>query len=685
MESKNEVWLYRNENETLFPVFKVCEEKNEIKYELNNVEDSIYSFCKVEFFLNPLGECEVKDIYTIVVPGDSDNPHMTMTVSTEEGSPFVYVFVKNSNGEKIAENNYLVGEPGICVVTRGNSEIESETDSCTEIASTAATQMQDEDCDISKALMELEVMPGLGEIKRKIEELVEYVQLQQLREKKGLSKFEMSQHLVFQGNPGTGKTTVARLLAKIYYSLGVINENKVVEVDRSSLVDGFIGGTAIKTQKVVESAIGGILYIDEAYTLAKEGNDFGQEAIDTILKAMEDHRNELLVIVAGYPEPMSKFIYSNPGLKSRFKTFIDFKDYSGDELYQIFLCLCEQNDLIIKKDVIEDLKKYFKRMAKNKGPYFANGREVRNYFETTISHQAHRISKMKHPTKKELSVIERNDLGIENDSEIAMNAIEELNQMIGLETVKREVSTLVAMVKTEQQREAKGLNLEKISYHMVFTGNPGTGKTTVARIMAKILKSLGIISKNYVVEVSAADMIAGYTGQTAIKTKDVIQSALGGVLFIDEAYTLSRSAGGFGQEAIDTLLKYMEDYRDNLVVIVAGYKDEMDSFISSNPGLESRFTNYIHFEDYSSDELMKIFEICCKKEQYIMDENSTELLNSYINGHIERFHGNGRDIRNLFEKIKKQQASRLSDGEHSVVELTSIVKEDVESIIHVFE
>lgn len=126
MESKNEVWLYRNENETLFPVFKVCEEKNEIKYELNNVEDSIYSFCKVDFFLNPLGECEVKDIYTIVVPGDSDNPHMTMTVSTEEGSPFVYVFVKNSNGEKIVENNYLVGVPEICVVTRGNSEIESD-------------------------------------------------------------------------------------------------------------------------------------------------------------------------------------------------------------------------------------------------------------------------------------------------------------------------------------------------------------------------------------------------------------------------------------------------------------------------------------------------------------------------------------------------------------------------------
>lgn len=685
MESKNEVWLYRSENDTLFPVFKVCEEKNEIKYELNNEEDSIYSFCKVEFSLNPLGECEVKDIYTIIVPGHRDNPHMTMKVSTEEGSPFVYVVVKNYLGEKIAEDNYLVGEPEDCVIKHGNPEIESENNNSNEIACISTNQMQAGDCDINKVLTELEAMPGLGEIKRKIEELVEYVQLQQLREKKGLSKLEMSQHLVFQGNPGTGKTTVARLLAKIYYSLGVIKENKVVEVDRSCLVDGFIGGTAIKTQKVIESAIGGILYIDEAYTLAKEGNDFGQEAIDTILKAMEDHRNELLVIVAGYPEPMSKFIYSNPGLKSRFKTFIDFKDYSGDELYQIFLCLCEQNDLMIKQDVIEDLQKYFKRMAKNKGPYFANGREVRNYFETTVSHQAHRISKKKHPTKNELSVIERSDLGIENESEIAMNAIEELNQMIGLEAVKKEVYTLVAMVKAEQQREAKGLNLEKISYHMVFTGNPGTGKTTVARIMAKILKSLGIISKNYVVEVSASDMIAGYTGQTAIKTKDVIQSALGGVLFIDEAYTLSRSVGGFGQEAIDTLLKYMEDYRDNLVVIVAGYKDEMDSFICSNPGLESRFTNYIHFEDYSSDELMKIFEACCTKEQYVMDKNSTELLNAYIAEHKERFHGNGRDIRNLFEKIKKQQALRLSDGEHSVVELTSIVRGDVESIIRMFE
>jgi SpoVK/Ycf46/Vps4 family AAA+-type ATPase len=261
---------------------------------------------------------------------------------------------------------------------------------------------------------------------------------------------------------------------------------------------------------------------------------------------------------------------------------------------------------------------------------------------------------------------------------------EELNGYIGLKSIKKEVANLINMVTVYKMRKAHDLPTLDMSLHMVFSGNPGTGKTMIARLMARVYHSLGILSKGHLVEVDRSGLVAGYVGQTAIKTGDAVKKALGGVLFIDEAYALN--GGGendFGQEAIDTLLKAMEDHRDDLVVIVAGYDGLMDTFIHSNPGLESRFNRYLHFDDYSLDEMMLIFESQCKKNQYALDESAQEAVKTLIdetNTNSISF-GNARGVRNVFERVLVEQANRLSTLENPTKEdLMAITPADVDAL-----
>lgn len=261
---------------------------------------------------------------------------------------------------------------------------------------------------------------------------------------------------------------------------------------------------------------------------------------------------------------------------------------------------------------------------------------------------------------------------------------QELDSYVGLNAVKKEVNNLINMAQIEQKREELDLPCTEMSLHMVFSGNPGTGKTTIARIMARIYHSLGILSKGHLVEVDRSGLVAGYVGQTAAKTTKVINQAMGGVLFIDEAYTLNgKSDNDFGQEAIDTLLKAMEDHRDDLVVIVAGYDGLMDTFIHSNPGLESRFNRYLHFDDYTMEEMMRIFEMQCKKGCYILNEaakKEVQLLIAQRNTDSLSF-GNARGIRNIFEQLLTAQCNRLAELETLQREdLMEITSADVEAV-----
>lgn len=262
----------------------------------------------------------------------------------------------------------------------------------------------------------LNSLTGLKAVKEEVNGLINLIKVQKLREEKGLKQMDVSKHLVFSGNPGTGKTTVARLLAGIYKSLGILSEGQLIEVDRSGLVGGYVGQTALKTQKVVESALGGVLFIDEAYTLnvGKGENDFGQEAVDTVLKAMEDNRDNLIVIVAGYPDLMQEFLNSNPGLKSRFSKFIYFEDYTGQELVEIFTKMLKSQDYKLTDEALEYAKGYFQDRYDNRNESFANARDVRNFMEHAISNHASRIIKNKDVTEEMLSLIEKQDLDIIN-------------------------------------------------------------------------------------------------------------------------------------------------------------------------------------------------------------------------------------------------------------------------------
>ena len=257
---------------------------------------------------------------------------------------------------------------------------------------------------------ELDELIGLESIKKDVKDLVDLVKTQKLRTGQGMKTVPVSLHLVFSGNPGTGKTTVARILARLYKEIGVLSSGQLVEVDRSGLVAGFVGQTALRTQEKIKEAMGGVLFIDEAYTLAKEGNDFGQEAIDTILKAMEDHRDDLVIIVAGYTNLMEKFINSNPGLKSRFNKYIEFPDYSAQELEEIFMLQCRKYEYTLHPEAEKLVKEKIVRMEAEKDENFANAREIRNLFEQIITKQATRIARDENPDKETLRTILPEDI-----------------------------------------------------------------------------------------------------------------------------------------------------------------------------------------------------------------------------------------------------------------------------------
>ena len=278
---------------------------------------------------------------------------------------------------------------------------------------------------------DLNELIGLTGIKHDVRELYDFTKIQKLRKDAGMKTVPVSMHLVFTGNPGTGKTTVARILARLYKQIGVLSTGQLVECDRSGLVAGYVGQTAVKTQKKIEEAMGGVLFIDEAYSLARsadQGTDFGQEAIDTILKAMEDHRDEFVVIVAGYTKPMETFIHSNPGLQSRFNKFIEFPDYTVDELLAIFDLNCRKYEYVPDPEAREQVKTLLMLRKAQMPENFANAREVRNLFETIITNQARRIAVLEHPTKEEMQQITLEDLRDEEDSSGKSRKSEKTNE-----------------------------------------------------------------------------------------------------------------------------------------------------------------------------------------------------------------------------------------------------------------
>ncbi|MBG9443803.1 AAA family ATPase [Cytobacillus firmus] len=538
-------------------------------------------------------------------------------------------------------------------------------------------ESEEEESDLqTDPLDELNEMVGLHSVKSRVHDFYRFLKYQNERKSLGFqTKDELSLNMILTGNPGTGKTTIARLLAKIYHSLGVLPREEVIEADRSQLVGGFVGQTEENVRAAVEKAIGGVLFIDEAYSLKREGqtgSDYGQTAIDTLVSLMTgtEYGGKFAVIMAGYPEEMRQFLDSNPGLRSRFpeSNFIALPDYSNMELLQIAEKLSADNDYVLTEGAKQELGK---RIEKERvDDTFGNARTVRNIVLDAIFKKGSQAKSNENIMS--YTLLEKEDFESEEEEKL-MNPREQLDRLIGLETVKKEVQHLVSFVKMQQVRRERGLPVVPIQLHSVFTGNPGTGKTTVAKIYAELLKECGFLKRGHLIVASRADFVAGYVGQTAIKTKKKIREALGGVLFIDEAYSLlSQTSGDFGKEVIDTLVDEMTKHNENLVVVLAGYPNEMEKLMSSNPGLKSRFKKFFHFKDYSTPELLEIIISYAGKYEYTLTEEAKDYLNHTLSK-IE-VNGNGRFAANLADEAIQAQAMRIVSALAEDIEQVSILE-----------
>ena len=557
---------------------------------------------------------------------------------------------------------------------------------------------------LEEIIAELDGLIGLQAVKQKVKDHINYIDFLKLRKEKGFDDTEeITLHSVFTGNPGTGKTTVVKLLGKIYQKKGLLSKGHVHEVDRADLIGEFIGQTAPKVKEALKEARGGILFIDEAYMLARsdeDKKDFGKEVIEVLVKEMSDGEKDIAIMMAGYPKETMFMIKSNPGLKSRVKYFFHFDDYTPDELFDIALYATNKRNVSLTDDAAELIKKTLTEAYRNRDYTFGNARFAYSLIDEGKMNMGLRLMKrddVNELTNEELSVITSEDIRkiesikskskvkIPIDNELLKEATDEMNTLIGMNEIKNEVNELIKLVRFYKETGKNVLN--KFSLHAVFSGNPGTGKTTMARIFGKLYKALGLLERGHIIETGKEGLVAGYIGQTALKTKEKIEDAIGGILFIDEAYALAGgSQNSYGNEAIEVILKNMEDNRGKFAVIVAGYPGNMETFLKMNPGLKSRFDKTLIFNDYNPDTL---YEICLQMladEDLIPDKNAEDYLRIYIKKLYkarDKYFGNARTIRKITEEAVRKQNLRMASvpaRKRSKEAVRTLTYEDVKDI-----
>ncbi|HEX3751060.1 MAG TPA: AAA family ATPase [Streptosporangiaceae bacterium] len=560
------------------------------------------------------------------------------------------------------------------------------------------------DISVAEAMAELDRMIGLAPVKEQVRSIAASIEAARRRAIAGVVTEKPMRHFVFLGPPGTGKTTVARVVARIFYAFGLLDNPTVFEAHRGDLVGEYLGATAIKTNELIQSALGGVLFIDEAYSLVNEGDGqsdrFGIEAVQALLKRAEDDRENLIIILAGYEQQMEKFLGTNPGLASRFATRIKFSSYAPAELLALAESLLDQRSEVLDVDARPALWRMLEDVGRRRlTDELGNGRFIRSLLEK--AGQARDVRVMTggtEPGPEDLVTIEAGDLQRAfaeltsrlrgyTDTPTVESALAELTQLIGLEPVKEQVRAIAAQLEVARMRGGRGLISQPPTRHFVFMGPPGTGKTTVARILGRIFAAQGLLVRPEVIEAQRGDLVGEHLGATAIKTSKLVDSALGGVLFIDEAYSLHNEgySGGdaFGAEAVQTLLKRAEDDRDRLVIVLAGYPADMDRFLRSNPGLSSRFSTRIEFPSYSPTDLVEITGLLSRQAGDSFDYDAIQMLERIFE-HAGRDHriddlGNGRFARSLFERAcahRDVRVVRLGEGA-TAEDLTTVTADDL--------
>ncbi|MEP6647791.1 MAG: AAA family ATPase, partial [Saprospiraceae bacterium] len=425
------------------------------------------------------------------------------------------------------------------------------------------------------------------------------------------------------------------------------------------------------------------------------------EVIEILVKEMSNGQGDMAVIVAGYPKEMKYFLDSNPGLKSRFKIHYHFADYLPQNLSEIAMYACKDKEVVMSHDAIKLVDEMIIEAYRNRDRTFGNARFVNDLIEKAKVSLGLRVMNSSYaidPTRDDLSIITAADIEhikllnisgnptIPIDEKLLVLALADLNMLTGLQGVKKQIEEMVDIVRYHQVSGRSVLN--KFYMHTVFIGNPGTGKTTVARILTRIYKALGILERGHMVETDRQGLVAGYVGQTAIKTAEKIEEAMGGVLFIDEAYALSNAPGNahdFGNEVIQTILKRMEDKRGQFFVFAAGYPDNMEAFLKANPGLSSRFDKILRFEDYSPEELNEIAMSMITEQEMRISPKALEHLNGYFKflyDYRDKYFGNARSIRQIVQDVIKNQNLRLAKSNtDSKTQATLITYEDVKDFV----
>ena len=525
---------------------------------------------------------------------------------------------------------------------------------------------------IEEVMAEFDKYVGIDEIKKTMLSIVNSIRsFERLHPGE---TYILKDHYIFIGNPGTGKTTIARVFADALSAMGVLPSGQLVEVSPGDLKGQYQGHTAPKVDAAFDRAMGGVLFIDEAYGVWNgENDDFGTEAVTALIKNAEDRRGKMIAILAGYEKEMGVFSTANPGIASRFNVNIKFRDYKGPELTEIARRMIKAQGYTLDNSAELGIGKFFDKMELAKQKDFANARDVRNAVDKAIKTQNTRIqkesSKPGFDASKEF-VLTMND--ISGSSEKPPLSVDEvlaqLDDLIGMDDIKQEIRKLANVAMVNRMRMERGLGSAALQpVNIILTGNPGTGKTTIAKRLGEVLHAAGVLPSDKVVEREAKTILSGYINESGRNMEKAVDEAMGGVLFIDEAYNLLPVPGSMnntGNEALDALMTRMENDKGKFVVVSAGYKDRMEELTRrGNPGLISRFNKRFHIDDYSAEELIRIFKFNLEKRNFKITGEAEAELRKTVKHMVDNkglHFGNAREVVNLLNEAMELQGNRIA-------------------------
>lgn len=525
---------------------------------------------------------------------------------------------------------------------------------------------------IEEVMAEFDKYVGIDEIKKTMLSIVNSIRsFERLHPGE---TYILKDHYIFIGNPGTGKTTIARVFADALSAMGVLPSGQLVEVSPGDLKGQYQGHTAPKVDAAFDRAMGGVLFIDEAYGVWNgENDDFGTEAVTALIKNAEDRRGKMIAILAGYEKEMGVFSTANPGIASRFNVNIKFRDYKGPELTEIARRMIKAQGYTLDNSAELGIGKFFDKMELAKQKDFANARDVRNAVDKAIKTQNTRIqkesSKPGFDASKEF-VLTMND--ISGSSEKPPLSVDEvlaqLDDLIGMDDIKQEIRKLANVAMVNRMRMERGLGSAALQpVNIILTGNPGTGKTTIAKRLGEVLHAAGVLPSDKVVEREAKTILSGYINESGRNMEKAVDEAMGGVLFIDEAYNLLPVPGSMnntGNEALDALMTRMENDKGKFVVVIAGYKDRMEELTRrGNPGLISRFNKRFHIDDYSAEELIRIFKFNLEKRNFKITGEAEAELRKTVKHMVDNkglHFGNAREVVNLLNEAMELQGNRIA-------------------------